>query len=454
MFRRKDRAAKTLGQVNREVQHATGARRASPTAATDAGIEVLPEYRQAKAFVDEGVRLVLVTGGAGTGKSTFIRWMAGQFEGATILAAPTGIAALNVGGKTLHSLCKFPPAWLMRKDIKIDSKSPVLKARLLIIDEISMVDANLLDAVDHFLQANRNSSLPFGGLPVILVGDLFQLPPVVTSSERALFKKWYSSPKFFAAKAVTSVPFRSIELTKPFRQSEEHFVSLLSKIREGRDLEETLAALNSEVAITGSPGDGSVWLCPRNVDVDRVNAERLARLPGRTQTYHAEVEGAFKESNYPVPGRIELKEGTQVVLARNGAKYVNGSVATVTSLGASRIEVRLASSGEVVQVPQEVWEQYDYVVDAESGVLDRVVVGKFTQLPVVLGWASTIHRSQGRTLDAVHLDLGAGAFETGQTYVALSRCRSLRTLSLTRPLTPSDVIVDPEATAFYHSIRN
>lgn len=452
------RRVKTLGQVNQEVSSATSRANAVPRGPAARrpreAVEVLPEYLEALRYINEGVPLVIVTGGAGTGKSTFIRWLDEEFEGRSLVCAPTGIAALTIGGKTIHSMCHFPPAWIVPKDIRLSTKSPVDRAKVLILDEISMVNANLLDGVDRFLKLNRRNDDPFGGIVVVLVGDLFQLPPVVTSITRPLFMAEYSSPKFFAAHAVQKSRFEAIELKKAFRQTDQHFVDLLGNVREGNDIDDTLAALNSQVAITDEPPNGSVWLCPRHVDIDRVNQSRLARLAGPSSTYVCRVSGNFKESQFPVPGRIELRVGAQVVMAKNGKQWVNGSIGVVTKLGTDRIDVRLASTSQDVEVPMETWEQFDYQVNAESGGIERVVVGTFTQMPVVLAWAMTIHRSQGLTLDAVHLDLGAGAFETGQTYVALSRCRSLNRLSLSRPLQSGDIRVDPEARAFYNSIRD
>lgn len=453
--RRAPRKARTMGEVSGHVadQTRSDSRPSRTSTQLDAGVEVLPEYTRAKGFITNGVPLIFVTGGAGTGKSTFIRWLSAQYEGAAVIAAPTGIAALTAGGKTIHSLCQFPPAWITPKDIKTYPASPALHAKVLVIDEISMVNANLLDGLDQFLRTNRRRPEPFGGLTVVLVGDLFQLPPVVTSTTRSLFEAEYSSPKFFAAHAVRSSPFEAIELTKAFRQTDQHFVNLLGNIREGTDLPATLDALNSQVHITSDPPAGSVWLAPRNVDVERINQARLAQLPGPAHTYQSTVTGKFKESLYPVPGRIELKVGAQVVLTRNAKGWVNGSVGTVTALRGDRIHVRLAANGRDVEVPREVWEQFDYRVNPSTHAIERIVIGTFTQLPAIPAWAMTIHRSQGLTLDAVHLDLGAGAFESGQTYVALSRSRSMARLSLSRPLYSSDVRVDPEAQAFYQILR-
>lgn len=397
--------------------------------------------------------MVLVTGGAGTGKSTLIRWLQVKFVGAVIITAPTGIAALTIGGKTIHSICGFPPAWIVKDDIRFLSKSPVSKASLLIIDEVSMVNANLLDAMSDFFKKNRQSDEPFGGIPVVMVGDLFQLPPIINQNVKQLFRENYSSPKFFAAKSIQDSEFEVVELKKAFRQTDQSFVDLLGDVREGKNVERALAVINERCHGLGAPVEGTVWLAPRNADVDRVNQQRLAALPGPDKSYSGTLKGDFKESHLPVPGEVRLRVGAQVVLANNTTEWVNGSVAIVHELLEDRIRVVLHGRTKVLEVSVNTWEQFDYVWDPDKKSIQRVVIGTFTQIPVHLAWAMTIHRSQGLTLDRVHLELGKGAFETGQTYVALSRCRSLENLTLSRKLERGDILVDPEATAFYKAIR-
>jgi len=457
--RSRDRSAPTFGDVARSVAREAGSRGegkrqvASDSSSLTSSIEVIPEYTVVKDLVESGPRTVLVTGGAGTGKSTLIQWLRSQFDGSTIVAAPTGIAALTAGGQTIHSLCGFPPAWLLDFDIRRKSRSPVAKADLLVLDEVSMINANMLDAVDSFFRLNRSSSQPFGGVSVVLIGDLFQLPPIVTAETAPLFRKEYSSPKFFAARALQNAPFDAVELTRPFRQHDALFVSLLSNIREGTDVERTLQGLNSSVLISNDGHSGAVWLSPRNADVDRLNHERLASLSGKEVTYIARKSGTFRTNPLPAPAELRVRVGAQVVMASNSQGWVNGSIATVTGVHQDRMTVRLRDSDKTFDVPPNTWEQYEYQWSEESERIERVVVGSFTQIPANLAWAMTIHKSQGLSLDAVHLDLGSGAFATGQTYVALSRCRSMETLSLSRPLQAKDVFVDREAVAFYGAIR-
>lgn len=451
---------KTFGQVTSSVSEATTD--ASNHASKQKlkipddelrGIQVLPEYLAVKDLINENFPLIFVTGGAGTGKSTFIRWLDNEFKGKTLICAPTGIAALTISGKTIHSLCRFPPSWIVESDIKLYPKSLAKHAKILIIDEVSMVDANVLDSINKFFQVNRNSKKPFGGITVVMVGDLFQLPPIVTNVTRPLFSATYRSPKFFAAHAISESKFHAIILTKAFRQTDQLFVDLLANIREGKNLKSTLNTFNTTCKITNEPPEGAIWLAPRHIDVDRVNDERLKKLPGKVHVFDGVITGKFSEKQLPVPNRIELKIGAQVLIAKNSSKYVNGDVATVTEIFTDRIKAMLASTKKVVEVPMNIWEQFDYKFNEETGAIERVVIGTYRQLPAVLAWAITIHKSQGLTLDRVHLDLGQGAFETGQTYVALSRCRSLETLTLSKAIQSSDIKVDPESTVFYSEIK-
>lgn len=453
------RQAATFGDVVRSVAKKAGSDkkglRAPSKSSTDAGsaVEVLPEYTKVKELLEFGAKMVLVSGGAGTGKSTFIRWIRAEFEGSVLVVAPTGIAALTIGGQTIRSLCGFPPAWVLPSDVRRKPKSPAAKADILVIDEVSMVNANLLDSVDAFLRRNRKPTEPFGGIAVVLVGDLFQLPPIVTKDTQHLFDAEYASYRFFAAHALKDLRFEDVELTHTFRQSDPEFVRILAQIRHGRELPTALRELNRAASVLPGGRDKAVWLCPRNADVDRINNTRLERLGGASKTYEAVKGGDYRSNPLPVPARLTLKVGAQVVMANNTSEWVNGSVATVAELLPDRIRIRLAKSNKVHEVVKNKWEQYEYVVNEESGLIERVVTGTYTQLPANLAWAMTIHKSQGLTIDDVHLDLGAGAFATGQTYVALSRCTRLTNLSMSRPLEERDVLVDPEAAAFYEALH-
>ncbi len=416
-------------------------------------IEITADYLYIRGLMNKGHKLIFVTGGAGTGKSTFIKWIDAEFTGKVIIAAPTGIAALTVSGTTIHRLCKFPPAWLVDEDIKIDPKSVVPKIEILIIDEISMVNANLLDGLDKFFKLQRKETEPFGGVTVLMVGDLFQLPPVVTNLMEPLFKREYRSPKFFAARAISGSSLTGVELTTPFRQKDEKLISLLADLREGTNLEATVDKFNQYCEVTVNPPKGSIYLAPRNRDVNIINREKLESLPLPELIYNGVLEGMFSERHLPVPDSISLRVGAQVIFANNSSNWVNGSVGTVESITPNKVIVKLLLSGASVEVPRYKWTQYEYQYDGTAKKVIRAEVGSYTQLPLGLAWAMTIHKSQGLTLDKVHLDLGAGAFDTGQTYVALSRARTLQAITLARKLCTADIKVDREAVAFYEQIR-
>lgn len=419
-------------------------------------IEVLPEYELVRELVAHEFPLTFVTGGAGTGKSTFVKWLVAQYDGKVLLGAPTAMAAINVEAKTLHSLCQLPPAWVVRKDIKYNPRRREIKeAKLLIIDEISMVTANLLDGVSAYLRLNRGVDKPFGGLPVVMVGDMFQLPPVVTGSTRDLFERIYGSAKFYNAKCLRETTYYAVELSKTYRQSDQDFVNLLTKLREGVDLGQVLERLNSLCEIRSEAPKFAVWLSPRNAEVDSRNIEELRRIEVAPKMYRGTISGNFKADRLPSPIELVLKAGAQVMFTKNDQRkrWINGTIGKVIELSEDSISVELVESGKLVDVERVKWSDYRYTWNDVTNEIERREIGSYAQFPLVLGWAITIHKSQGRTIERVHLDLGGGAFETGQTYVALSRCRALEGLTLSRPLTSTDIMVDEESKLFYDELR-
>jgi len=419
-------------------------------------IDVIDEYKIVRGLVEVGFPFIFVTGGAGTGKSTFVKWIQREFKGRCLLGAPTGMAAINIGGKTLHSLCQLPPAWILKKDIKSTPRRKEIKeAKILIIDEVSMVTANLLDGVSAFFRKNKGVDKPFGGLSVIFVGDLFQLPPVVNGSTKHLFKQHYGSPKFYNAKSMANNTFYGVELKRAFRQIEQDYVDLMARIREGYGLEEALNELNCSCNITDQPPSFSVWLSPRNSEVDIRNQIELEKLETQPKLYRGKIIGNFNEDRLPSPIDLVLKVGAQVMFTKNdpSKRWVNGTVGSVIALEKEKIYVEVESTGIRVDVDPVEWEDFEYKWNSETKEIERFAIGRYQQFPLVLGWALTIHKSQGKTIEKVHLDLGAGAFETGQTYVALSRCRTLAGLSFSRPISRSDISVDGEARYFYRNLR-
>jgi len=425
------------------------------------GVTVIPEYLEIQKLVEAKQPLIFVTGGAGTGKSTFIRWAMEEFKGKVLLGAPTAIAAINIGGKTLHSLCLLPPAWILPEDIKeLYRKTEVRKAKILIIDEISMVNPNMLDAVDEFFRLNRGIDKPFGGLVTIMVGDLFQLPPVVTEDTQELFDQCYSSVNFYSADCFEGQKLVTINLQKIFRQTDNDFIDILLNLRKGENISESISVLNRKCLITDNPVKGVVRLSPRNAEVERHNLNELKKIKSPEKVYNGNIKGIFKTKTFPSPMKLMLKVGAQVMFtqndpAENERRWVNGTVGIVTSLDNNSIKVEIINSdmfdGEV-EVQEVKWCNYNYTWNGVKSEIERVEVGSFTQFPLQLAWAITIHKSQGKTIDLVHLDLGKGAFATGQTYVALSRCPTMKGISLSRCIEDSEIIVDREVKAFYDSI--
>ena len=419
-------------------------------------IDVLPEYSLLKGLVEAEFPLIFITGGAGTGKSTFVRWALQEFSGSVLLGAPTTMAALNIGGKTLHSLCQLPPGWIVKKDIKhLPQRKEIVEAKLLIIDEISMVTANLLDGVSSFLRVNRGVNKPFGGLPVIMVGDMFQLPPVTKSSLLPLFLKHYGSAKFYNAKCLQKSTYYGVEFNRTYRQSDQQFVNILTRLREGIDLKETIKRLNEGCTIIKQAPKGSVSLSPRNKEVDELNTSALTKLSGTARSYRGLITGQFHSGRLPAPKNLVLKIGTQILFTRNDTakRWINGTIGVVQRLLNDKVFVELSDTGKFVDVGRTEWSEYHYGWDKRSGKIERTRIGSYRQFPLIAAWASTIHKSQGKTIENVHLDLGSGAFETGQTYVAVSRCRSLTGFSMSRPLTVEDILVDFESKHFYAGLR-
>ncbi len=424
-------------------------------------IEELPEYLFVKKLIDSQFPAVFVTGGAGTGKSTFINWLMHHYSGNVLLTAPTAIAANNIDGKTLNSLFQLPLQWITQSAIKsAPYRVDIKNAKLLIIDEISMVNANLLDGVSAFLRKNRNIDKPFGGLPVIMVGDLFQLPPIIRPGLTLFFDRHYGGrTKFYAARSLveTSLTYYAVELTRTFRQSDRKFVDILADIREGSNLDGALSEINSRCKITTSPPEGAVWLAPRRSEVEKANRDNLQKLPGRLFRFEAQTEGNYSTSgdNLPSPVMLAIKIGAQVMFTKNDPlkRWVNGTVGTVEEI-AEEIIVRTQPYGKRVRVDRLKWSNFRYTWNNANQRIEKQEIGCYLQYPLILAWAITIHKAQGKTLEKVHLDMGRGVFAFGQTYVALSRCRELSGLTLSRPLSIEDIQVDRDSQVFNNHLHN
>lgn len=397
---------------------------------------------------------VFVTGRAGTGKSTLLNHLSWNTSKQLVIAAPTGVAALNVGGQTIHSLFRLPIGVIADHDIAQngDLRKLLNTIDTLVIDEVSMVNADLLDAIDRSLRQARQRPLEaFGGVQLVLFGDPYQLAPVPgDADERAYFEDQYRSMWFFDAKVWNETSLRIFELNTIHRQHEEEFKAMLNAVRHGAVTAEIAERFN-ETGARPVPAEDAITLATRNDTVNRINATELAKLPGRVLTAKAEITGDFGGRAYPADESLELKVGARVMFLRNDSdqRWVNGTVGTVTKI-ASTVFVEV--DGEVHEVEPAIWEKYKYSYSAATKQLSRDIVAEFQQFPLRLAWAVTIHKSQGKTYDRAIVDLGQRAFAPGQTYVALSRITELDGLYLTRPLRPSDVIVDENVRRFMSQV--
>jgi len=396
---------------------------------------------------------IFVTGRAGTGKSTLLNYLSWNTSKQLVISAPTGVAALNVGGQTIHSLFRLPIGVIADHDIEQSAELKKLLNTIdtLVIDEVSMVNADLLDAIDRSLrQARQRKNEAFGGVQVVLFGDPYQLAPVPgEGDERAYFADRYDSMWFFDAKVWDETDLTIYELSTIHRQHEDEFKRMLNAVRHGYVTAEIAGRLN-EVGARPAPTDGAITLATTNGTVTRINATELARLPGRVLTARAEINGEFGGRAYPADEALELKVGARVMFLRNDVggesqRWVNGSVGTVLKIDTT---VWVEIDGERHEVKPAVWEKFKYNYSPLTKSLRKDVVAEFTQFPLRLAWAVTIHKSQGKTYDRAIVDLGQRSFAPGQTYVALSRISELEGLYLTRPLRPSDIIVDENVVRF------
>jgi ATP-dependent exoDNAse (exonuclease V) alpha subunit len=420
------------------------------------------EFAHALTRMDEGYRPLYLTGRAGTGKSTLLQVFREATTKNVVVVAPTGVAAINVGGVTIHSFFRFPPRPVSTSEIRrLKDRSMYQSLDALIIDEISMVRADMLDGIDHFLRLNGPSSKhPFGGIRVIMVGDLFQLPPVVASGpEQEFLRRRYATPFFFSSNVLGSTGAEILELQRVFRQHDPHFVRLLNAIRGNAADLHVLDELNQRYLPDFSPPPDEAWiaLTGTNGAAEAINRSQLQRLHGREFVFRASASGRFenqKRTSFPAPGDLKLREGAQVMFVRNDTdrRWVNGTMGTIRSLSDDDIEVEIGGPhGPSEFVEPETWEMYEYVFDAKEGRIEAEVAGEFRQYPLRPAYAITIHKSQGKTFERAVIDLGRGAFAHGQTYVALSRLVDLKGLVLRRPLRPSDIIIDEHILRFMDS---
>lgn len=422
-----------------------------------APLELSDDFKYALDAIEKEGKNLFITGRAGTGKSTLLQLFRNTTKKKVVVVAPTGVAALNVKGQTIHSFFGFPPRPLSKKDIKKRrNRSLYKKMEVLVIDEISMVRADLLDNIDYFLRINRENHLPFGGVQVVFFGDLFQLPPIVaTEIEAMLFQLQYESPYFFSALVLQEQVLEMIELRKVYRQESRYFLRLLEAIRLNQIDYEDLEDLNQRHLPNFRSEDFYITLSARNATVDHINTKELGQIPLPEQIYHASIKGNFKPNLFPTEAALKLKLTAQVMFIRNDPKkqFVNGTIGKITKLEDNLITVLVeeqAGQRKYIEVERAEWEIVKYVESKEDpNKIDTEVIGSFQQFPLKLAWAITIHKSQGKTFDKVIIDLGRGAFEHGQTYVALSRCRTLEGIVLKQPIRQRDILTDDRVVEFY-----
>ena len=412
------------------------------------------ELRTAWDFVENTGRSIFLTGKAGTGKTTFLKTVMEHSRKRPIVVAPTGVAAINAGGVTIHSFFQLPFSPYV-PGAKVESKFDFGKEKrkiiasmdLLIIDEISMVRADLLDAIDAVLRRYREHGQPFGGVQLLMIGDLAQLTPVVTPEDEQMLKPYYDTPYFFGSKALQQIDYVTIQLSHVYRQQDESFISLLNEVRGGHPSTETLLKLNSryQPAFVPRPEEPYIRLTTHNHIANHYNESELQKLPGRAFTYRAEISGVFPEYSYPTAETLVLKEGAQVMFVKNDVSgehlYYNGRIGRVMEASERRLMVYCEGDAEAIEVEPLEWENTRYTLNETTREIESEVQGTFRQLPLRLAWAITIHKSQGLTFDRAIIDANQ-SFAPGQVYVALSRLRTLEGLVLATPLDAHAIIND------------
>ncbi len=424
------------------------------------GVEINAAFAAAFELIEKTPRHVFVTGRAGTGKSTFLQYLRGRTAKNMVVLAPTGVAAVNIKGQTIHSFFNFRP------DVTIDGLGSIRVPKAMVeiyrhldtivVDEISMVRADLLDCMDAFLRRHGpRQDRPFGGVQMVFIGDLYQLAPVVTPQEQGIFQTLYPGPYFFDARVFPRMDMAFVEFEKNYRQKDGGFIELLNAVRNNTVEQRHIDALNERCRPEHEPQDEDfyVYLTTTNRLADRINTQRLHALEEELFVVDGRIGGEFDPKSLPTHQSLELKIGAQVILLNNDAarRWVNGSIGRIVDIfeseGGTAVQVELAG-GERVEVEPFTWELFRFSYDEEEDRIVSDVVGTFRQLPLKLAWAITIHKSQGKTFEKVIIDLGRGAFCHGQLYVALSRCRTLEGIVLKRPVRRADIVMDRRVTDF------
>jgi hypothetical protein len=429
------------------------------------------ELQLANDFVEQTACHIFLTGKAGTGKTTFLKNLHKNTDKNMVITAPTGVAAINAGGVTLHSLFQLPlgpyiPGGEVHQQGEqrqyrfSKAKQNILKnLDLLVIDEISMVRADILDAVDSVLRQYRNNNLPFGGVQLLMIGDLHQLPPVARQDEWELLRQYYNSVYFFSSRSLSRSTFVSIELKRIYRQSDETFITILNQLRDNKLDAASLSELNKRYVKNYIPdnGQGYISLTTHNAGAESLNDFRLQQLDGQEVYLEAEIKGEFQENSFPAPEELKLKKGAQVMFLRNDnspdKRYFNGKIGKITEITTEEIKIICPGSAKTITVEPAVWENTRYSLNKETMKIEQEIIGTFKQFPLKLAWAITIHKSQGLTFEKAIID-SADAFAHGQTYVALSRCKTLEGVILSSPISANGIQADWAIQDFNQKLRD
>jgi len=418
--------------------------------------KITREFAEAFDLLENTRQNVFLTGKAGTGKSTFLQYFRDHTDKEMAVVAPTGVAALNVQGQTIHSFFRLKPAFVNVAEFKPSRRRIFKELELLIIDEISMVRADMFEGIDHTLRFARKNNAPFGGVQVCIIGDLFQLPPVVSTQEKAFYGQYYRSPFFFCTKAYETAGFKAVQFNTIHRQNDAAFIRILNAIRAGMCDAIELEALNSRVSPKAAPAPGTLVLTTTNALAEDINSSKLAKLPGMAHSYEGVMNGEFGMTGgrLPAPEQLMLKVGAQIMFVKNDSdgRWVNGTIGMVEKLDSETITVRV---GDVTyEVEREKWKSISYELDKTQNKIVEKELGTYTQFPLMLAWAVTIHKAQGKTLERVIVDLGTGTFAAGQLYVALSRCKSLSGIALKQPVSHADIRCDAEVVEFMRKLSD